>query len=90
MIRAGLLNFKKKDLFSIPVEIYNLELLMYTLTCLWYLFIHLVVTTDWITYDVLDLKLYLLRYYRFLIDQFIKQKISSLNDLYGLFVKYAL
>ena len=50
-------------------------------------FIHLVVMTTWNTYDMLDLKLNLLRYYRLLTDEFIKQKISSLNSLEGLFVK---
>ena len=33
---------------------------------------------------MLDLKLYLLKYYRLLIDQLIKQKISNLNNLEGL------
>ena len=52
-----------------------------------YLFIHSVVTATWNTYDnnyMLDLKLYLLKYYRLLIDQLIKQKKSNLNNLEGL------
>ena len=52
-----------------------------------YLFIHLVVTATWNTYDnnyMLDLKLYLLKYYRLLIDQLIKRKKSNLNNLEGL------
>ena len=56
---------------------------------LYYLFIHLAPRTTYNTYDnndMLDLKLYLLRYYRLLTDNFIKWKISSLNDLEGLFV----
>ena len=51
-----------------------------------YLFIHLVVIATWNTYDnnyMLDLN-YLLKYYRLLIDQLIKHKISNLNNLEGL------
>ena len=89
MFKAGLLNLdseleKKKYAFFFL----HLSSLLYTYVTYLFTWFKLVVTSARNTYDVLELKLDLPRYCRLLSCQFIKQKISSLDDLEGLFVNF--